>query len=434
MDLTVFQSDKGDCLLLTSKDKRVLIDGGMASSYTEHVAPTLSALRAQGKALDVVYVSHIDQDHISGVLRMMDDLVDWRVHDFQLAQGNKTHKPPKSQRPPEVRAIWHNAFHEQLGKNAGPVEDMLAASAAILSGHEWPSMQRIAEAQRELVASEREAIRLSRRVSPQQLNIPLNGSAGGKLMMVQDDQPAIKLGRLRLFTIGPFPEDLKKLRSEWNDWLRENREALEKIRAQSRKDEEHLASGEIERLVQPLLAQARVFGDRDQVTLPNLASLMFYVEEQGGGSLLLTGDGHADDVLKGLRACGKLDGNGGLHVSALKVQHHGAEFNMTRDFAKTITADNYVICGNGAHHNPDLETLEAIVDSRLGAAKHRSHNAEVGNQFKIWCNSSSAQPDGNAKNTKHMRAVEDDLTKRAKKSGGKLKLFFLKGASFDLVI
>ncbi len=52
MKLTVFQSDKGDCLMLESGGKRMLIDGGMRDSYTRHVAPTLSELGKNGEKLD----------------------------------------------------------------------------------------------------------------------------------------------------------------------------------------------------------------------------------------------------------------------------------------------------------------------------------------------------------------------------------------------
>jgi len=37
---------------------------------------------------------------------------------------------------PRVKAIWHNAFHQQIKKNQKKIEEMLAASAAILSGAE----------------------------------------------------------------------------------------------------------------------------------------------------------------------------------------------------------------------------------------------------------------------------------------------------------
>ena len=99
MKLKVFRSEKGDCLLLTSRNgKRMLIDGGMEDSYEAHVAPELSRMREANKKLDLVYVSHIDRDHISGVLRMLDDEAEWRVHEFQLANGNPGHPAPRSPR------------------------------------------------------------------------------------------------------------------------------------------------------------------------------------------------------------------------------------------------------------------------------------------------------------------------------------------------
>ena len=46
MKLTVFQSENGDCMLLTGADgRKVLIDGGMKAAYSEHVAPALGKLR-----------------------------------------------------------------------------------------------------------------------------------------------------------------------------------------------------------------------------------------------------------------------------------------------------------------------------------------------------------------------------------------------------
>ena len=85
MRLTAFQSDKGDCLLLTNTagTARVLVDGGMPVSYDAHVAAAMGKLQIAKKALDIVYVSHIDQDHIGGVLKMLDDEAAWRVHEFQ---------------------------------------------------------------------------------------------------------------------------------------------------------------------------------------------------------------------------------------------------------------------------------------------------------------------------------------------------------------
>ena len=182
------------------------------------------------------------------------------------------------------------------------------------------------------------------------------------------------------------------------------------------------------------LSEAKTFklGEREKVTTPNLASLMFYVEEKGK-TLLLTGDGHHLDILAGLRQTGKLKGAGGLHVNVLKVQHHGSEHNLDEKFCRTVTADHYVFCGNGEHENPDLKVIQAIADSRLGSPAQRSSNPQVSNKFKFWFNSSEAVTiKDEAK--EHMKKVEKLVRKLADKSGGRMGSFFLKGSSFELPI
>jgi beta-lactamase superfamily II metal-dependent hydrolase len=454
MKLTVFQSDKGDCLLLEGDaGGRMLVDGGMRTSYRDHVAPALGKLQAKKQTIDVVYVSHIDQDHISGVLQMMDDEVEWRIHDYQVKHGNPKHKPPASPRPPKVKHIWHNAFHVQLNKNVGEVGDMLAASAAILSGSEISEVKELASQQADLITSISEAIQLSQRISPEQLGIKLNHPAGGKLIMVRDKpNAAIKLGGLKLQVIGPFEDDLKELRKEWNAWLKKNKDKVKKIQASAAVDASAFSVREIGDLLGPKLAQAqelekdlaedikldkaKKLGVRKKVTTPNLASLMLYVEE-GGKTLLLTGDGHWEDIIKGLEHIGKLDPldkTSTIHVNVLKVQHHGSEHNVNLEFCQRVIADDYILCGNGEHENPDLEVLKAIAASRFGGAKQVSQNAGAGKPFKLWFNSSRAvTPKKEAK--EHMAKIKKLVGQLEKQSGGQLSSEFLEeGGSFTLKV
>lgn len=433
MKLTVFQSSKGDCLLLESADgRRVLVDGGMAASYRGHAAATLGALREAGERLDLIYVSHIDEDHISGVLELMDAELDWRVHDFQLDSGNAGHRPPKRPRPPEIGELWHNAFSDLVPANSGAITDLLAMTAAVLDfGSEAEDPER-AERHRELATSVSQGIRLSRRVGSEQLKVPLNRAFGGKLALVRDGQAPIALGSLELTVIGPFADDLDVLRDEWNDWLRKNQAKVEKARARMRVDVERLGVSEIELLQAALESRAAELGDRRKVTAPNLASLMLLVDE-GDSTVLLTGDGHATDILKGLEHAGRLDAEGAIHVDVLKVQHHGAEFNITPEFCRRVTADHYVFCGNGAHHNPDLRALEAVLDSRLGSAPARSSNGEAGDPFKLWFNS-SPHCAGSDSNKKHMIQVQKLVARYAEKHPAALIFEFLDDHFFELAL
>jgi hypothetical protein len=414
MNLKVFQADKGDCLLLTGADgRKMLIDGGMPDSYHEHAAPTLGQLRGAGEQLDVAYVSHIDGDHIGGVLQMLDDEVEWRVHEYQLSAGNSGHAPPSVPRPPAIGKLWHNGFREQLEENAGPIADMLSQTAKILSGAPDEIIRAVSAAQQNMILGERQAIKVSRRIGDGQLNIPLNPEFDGKLMYVRDDGPsATNLGGMSLSLIGPLESEVERLRARWNKWLDKNKKALEDIARDAKADEDRLKAGDVDwdtglseevlsvpEMAAPLLSaltQAQQLGRRGDVTVPNLASIMFLVEE-GGKTLLLTGDGHSDDILSGLAHHGKLQ-PGRTRFDVLKIPDH------------------YIFSANGAHDNPDLAIVELVIESRLVPSDDRP--------FKLWFNSSStATPEADDK--KHMKQVEDLVAGYSQQAGDRMGYVFL---------
>jgi metal-dependent hydrolase (beta-lactamase superfamily II) len=178
MTIKIFQSGKGDALLITGTNANILVDGGVSDAYTAFVSKELNKLKKANTAIDLACVSHIDDDHIGGFLKMIEDMVDWRVFDFQKKQGGAAVKAPKSFRPAEIKEIWHNAFHDVVSENAGEIEDMLAANANILSASSNPVLREMGD----IALSKGQAIQLSRRLKPEQLNIPLNKKAGGKFV------------------------------------------------------------------------------------------------------------------------------------------------------------------------------------------------------------------------------------------------------------
>jgi len=116
-------------------------------------------------------------------------------------------------------------------------------------------------------------------------------------------------------------------------------------------------------------------------------------------------------------------------VDVLKVQHHGSEHNLDEAFCRAVTADHYVFCGNGAHGNPDVRVVDAIIDSRLGPASALSRNSQVANGFQLWFNSSEGETSG-VKPKNHMRDLQAHIEGRAAASGGKLQATFLESDSF----
>jgi beta-lactamase superfamily II metal-dependent hydrolase len=420
MQITVFQSAQGDCLLLTdtARQTRILVDGGMPHSYTAHVAAALAKFRrAAKKNIDLVYVSHIDEDHIGGVMQLLDDEVRWRVH---LLHGSGGPPKPAAPRPPEISAIWHNSFHDQVDKNAEPIEEALAASAPVLSASDLQKIREAGLRQAGLVTSIRQAIRVSRRIGPKQLKIPLNAEANGKLMMPRAGQAPIVKGGFTITILGPTKKHLEKLRSDWNTWLEDNQQAVAELREKARLDETRLGASELDRLLAIMKLQAEALGNPKKVTPPNLASLTLLVEEDGT-SILLTGDARWDQVIDGLEATGRLQPGGSLTVDVVKVPHHGSEHNVGEtDLFDRVIGRHYVFCGNGHSGNPEPEVIEAMVRHRLKAP----------GKFKFWFNSSAAVSGF----PEHMQEVEDLVRDLASHSNGRMTFKFLgTGSSFRVL-
>ncbi|MCA1479857.1 MBL fold metallo-hydrolase [Bradyrhizobium sp. NBAIM08] len=308
MKLRIFESDKGDCLLLEGADGgRILCDGGMAKTMKSHVRAELSKLRDQDKKLDYVYISHIDQDHISGVLQLLEDELEWRLYDHHSANGSPIRKP-KVPRPPEIGGIWHNAFREQIGKNAGDIEDLLAAAAPALLATSVPELVDLGEEMRQIAVSVPEAVKVSRYASADLLDIPVNKLPGSgdepKLLMYREGQESFRVGSMRFTIVGPTRDELELLREGWNNFLRDakGRRQLKDLRAEIRR--------KVDAFGQEAFDLRDWYGVEDfkGVTTPNIASLMFMVQDEDNKRLLLTGDSQQDIILNGLKLGGFLRG------------------------------------------------------------------------------------------------------------------------------
>lgn len=425
MKIRLFQSAHGDCLLLEGIDgTRVLSDGGIKGSFREHVLPRLAS---DGLDIDLLCVSHIDQDHIGGVLAYLENMVDWRVFHHK----NDPALRPDEAELPGINEIWHNAFFDTKTKNRGAIERFLALSGEALSGHRQAELRVLGSWYRELAQSVGEGIEVSRRISAEQLDIPLNSLWGGKFVTRPMNPELIELGSLTIDILGPTKQEIKELRKFWDNWLKTRRDQILRLRKRMERDESRLAETDATFLFESTETLAEEFGlsdlgDRNKVTEPNLASIMLHVEDSDGKTCLLTGDGHMKDVEAGLEHAQIMGKDEGLHVNCLKIAHHGSEHNSKLEHYRRITADHYIFCGNGHSHNPDLRVVDAVIDSRIGAASRRSENDEVGRSFKLWFNT-DPDDDGNS-HADHMVDVQDKVIQRAAASGGKMKFDFQPGS------
>lgn len=390
MKLDVFFAKDGDCLLLTSADgHHILVDGGRTASFESQTRPVLQDLADHGAPLDLVVVSHIDADHISGIIPLLQDVAAWEVHDFQVKEGhNPTFPQPKRPRPPEIHGLWHNSWRAQFDDLAGPISaiamqiseaiELAPRSDAASTGPARIALTSIVD----LTESISDGIELMSLVDDQ-TPVPRNKGFKNKLVRLRKPIQRRHFGSITLTVLGPTEEHLERLRKEWREWLEDllgsGRQAGPRGDGQGSADGPGLglddlllagpptSRGEAEALISSISTAAEIIAETNsaRVTPPNRASITLLAEEDGK-TCLLTGDAAEDELIEGLTAAGRL-ADGPFRCDIVKVQHHGSENNLSKKFADRVLADHYVFCGDGAHGNPNPRVIATIIESRLKA-------------------------------------------------------------------
>lgn len=431
MKLEFFNAADGDAFLVTSNDRHLLVDGGRKGAFEEHALPHLDAVRLRGDVMDAVCVSHIDADHVTGILALFELLIDWKVFDYHHHTIGHTDFPePSRWRPPDVGRVWHNGFEAQTGMDARDPTRLLQAAAVILAPAGQDRIRQAAEACGTIATSIRQGIELGLKLGPEQLNIPRNPEYAGGLMVAEPGRPPLRLGDANLTVLGPTQQQLDDLRDDWTSWVAKNQATVDELNEQSRRDADRLGLAASDAFFELRTERAAALADRADVTIPNLASVMFLVRE-GQRSAILTGDGFAADVVSALEAEGVLGGDG-LHVDVLKVPHHGSEHNSDHTFYETVTADHYVIPSDGSHHNPDLRVVEDILASRVGSRAASTRTPQAGDPFTIWITASTDGPD--TEDTTHLRDVRRLLTQWRDEHPANVRFNFLADSSFVLAL
>lgn len=331
--LEALQAHKGDALLLHYGDPAapglIVIDGGPNRTW-EGLRARLDSLMEGTRPLTaddrlpirLVMISHIDDDHIHGILEMTDALL-----------GERDEEPPAY----DITAFWHNAFDDVIGRAA-------AASTASVAGvqgasaEELPAKLPVKHQAQLVLQSANQGRRLRDNIARlgREGNLPFGG-------LVAEDHPEnpVDMDAGLTFTIvGPAQSEIDALETEWDKHLKKK-----KAKAGGTQGMESVAAAYLDE------------------SAYNLSSIVV-MAELDGKRMLLTGDARGDHVLAGLEARGYLEPGGTMKVDVLKLPHHGSERNVEPEFFRRVVADHYVVSADGEHGNPDVPTLEMITRVR----------------------------------------------------------------------
>ena len=316
MRIHAINAAEGDCLLLESDGAFALIDGGIAGNYAANLQPYLLQEVGAAGQLEVVLVSHVDADHITGIIDLLADIERAR------ADGEPDD-------PVEVGDLWYNSFGTTLETANGALFANLQAMMSQAGRADFAA----ANGSVALLGIAQGA-RLQRKAA--QLDISLNRFFGGK-RITQETMvgQTWSLGGADFVVAGPTIANLKELQDDWIKWIERNMDAF-------------------------ALGNTQAMANADK-SVPNLSSIVLFGSTPHG-DILLTGDARGDHILQGLEQGGLIAAGATRSLRLLKVQHHGSDRNVAADFFKRLPADIYLISANGKHGNPDEEVLAMIVD------------------------------------------------------------------------
>jgi hypothetical protein len=346
--LDVIRARKGDCLILHygSKDDphMVMIDGGPRGVYVPHLRGRIEQIRTargladnESLAVDLLMVSHVDDDHIRGILDLTRELIEAQM------EGNP-------QLVNLLLGLWHNSFENII-------DDTPIALTAAFQNQFGPASMSVDEDPPEDLTldddddeMDAETVRSSLKVlqsikqgaqlrtDADNLHLNLNPFFAETQLIWAEGKNSVPMDNGLTFTIvGPMLPELNALRKKHQQWLKDLEEEGK--------------------------TPADVLAAYVDKSVPNLSSIVV-LAEVGDKSMLLTGDALGKKVLQGLELVELVEPGGKLHVDILKVPHHGSSNNVALDFFQRITADHYVFSGNGEHGNPERESLEMLLEAR----------------------------------------------------------------------
>lgn len=348
LKIKMYAANDGDAFLLHSTDTHILIDGGYASTFNREIAKDLRILASENKQLDLVIVTHIDADHIGGLVRL-------------LSENGAAAKPNLI----PVKQIWHNSLRSLTTRCCYeiPSEQYPLLRAINQRGHPSEMVNINSEADAEKISA-KQGSTLARLIF--EGGYFWNGG-NGVIPVIKGYCHHFEASADRISVLTPSEIQLNKLLGFWKKYLyragfrvpSDSGEliddafefTLEHIEDEANVSVSRISSTEKQSLEEIYIAD----------TSPTNGSSISAVFEVGGKRLLMLADAWAEDVIQSLQ---EMEAKGvSMFFDAIKISHHGSYRNTSPELLKMIDAPIYFISTDGSKHvHPDDAVLNAIVD------------------------------------------------------------------------
>ncbi len=324
-----FPAKYGDCIIIeygnAAATSRILIDGGTGGTRN-HIKEYLNALPVAERHFELLVVTHIDRDHLEGILSILEqDEIGFTVDELWFNGWN--HLP-------------NNPDNEPFGAVQGE--------------------------------------RLTARILVHGLKPKWNKYFEGKAVVIpaNNDLPLIDLpGGMKLTLLSPLIENLVVLKAKWEEEvLKANLHPGFGLAEPVDPAIEPFGDGipDIETL------SNTPFHEDDAAA--NGSSIAF-LAEFGNKTALFTGDAFPGVVLGSLN---KLFGQNKVPLDLVKLSHHASAHNTSPDLLKKLNCKKYVISTNGSiFKHPSRDTIARLIKINTGNKPELIFNY-TSDHNKVW--------------------------------------------------
>lgn len=349
IQIKMYPAKNGDCFLISAGDKvkkHILIDCGYVETYEKFLKKDLFEIAQRKEKINLMVVTHIDADHISGAIKFIDD-------------NNR-------QRFIDIDEVWFNAYrHLQIPrKNDVELQDSETAileREIALGKSFFKRVNEVGVAKNEISAKQGSTLG----ALLLQGNYNWNSMFASEAVMTKGTQ-IIDIAGFKINIISPNEDKLKKLREQWIKELRKKKwnfnindnelfdDAFEFMQLML-EDELIIKNSEISKKNQEEPIEIieeyidEVYPSDESINNGSSIAMLIEFNER---KLLLLGDAHPDIIYNKLMEIGEVS------FDLVKVAHHGSFKNTTNELAGILKSTKYLFSTNGAkHHHPDAHTI-----------------------------------------------------------------------------
>lgn len=362
INIKAFPARGGESILVRFDgiDKtNILIDCGYKSTY-RLIKQELIKIKERGEKLDLLILTHIDNDHIGGARSILQDYINDDLC--------------------EISEIWINDYFRicdlKTDENReSNLEELLLLRKIVKQKYPIDSQN-----YGEKNAGYKEASILEEYLSNIKIEKKVNSKFGGEAIYIEDKNSINSVfinEDVEIKLIGPRKSVLIDLIDEWTNYLiekgfdkeitksKELARAFELFYINSMDKDLEITSKENNCTTDIGSLEELISFDEFKVENINRSSISFILKFYDK-ELLFLGDASSKDYDEVLECISEQNGGKKIDFELIKVSHHGSKFDTSPRMLKYARSKRYLILTNGNGYNhPDLEVIAKIICSQV---------------------------------------------------------------------